>query len=289
MQGVPTEPGAATRPQRSAECPVDPDELCHTTEDLIGSVVKDQAGKGLARVDHLVLDLDFGNIFYVVLRSDRIGDFGDKLIPVPWDRFSLVGSDELMLNSDRAKLTQAPGFALNDWGRLFADPRWNRGVATYWGSTTMVSRIDKAPPSLGGMILVRAEEMRGWPVIGRSGEAISTVRRILLNLHTGTIATVLVTQPGSPGLLGLRIPIPYQKFTVSKKEALALDVDWETLARAPVVDESGWGSPIKDFAWNRNIYRYWGVSYPSSVASASAGGSSQTGTAKRAPMGQNGQ
>jgi sporulation protein YlmC with PRC-barrel domain len=251
-------------------------------EDLTGSVVLGRDGQKLARVDGVVLDLHLGTVAYVALRSGGIGDFGTSRIAVPWDRFNVASSDRLTLNADRATLARAPRFAENEWGRIGTDVEWGRGVSGYWGSSGLAG-LSGAQPG-GGLDLVRADEMKGWRVIGKGGEDIADVRRVILNLSNGTVATILVAAAGPVDATDRRIAVPYQKFAPTRDRALVLNADPKTLAQAPSVQEKGWGIAGTDPAWNRTVYAYWGAKFPSEAGMASAAG--QPAEAQPTPMGQ---
>lgn len=96
---------------------------------LIGMNVKNQQGEGLGEIKDLVLDLQSGKISYAVLSVGGFLGIRDKLIAIPPSVFTMDTTDnKLVLNADKAKLQQAPGFARNNWPDV-ENPAWG----AYWG------------------------------------------------------------------------------------------------------------------------------------------------------------
>jgi sporulation protein YlmC with PRC-barrel domain len=99
---------------------------------LRGDAVRNAQGEDLGKVEDLMIDVNTGNIGYVVLSFGGIFGIGDKLFAVPWSALS-VNEDEhrFILNVPRERLEKAPGFDKNAWPD-FADPSFRSGIDRYY-------------------------------------------------------------------------------------------------------------------------------------------------------------
>jgi hypothetical protein len=101
---------------------------------LIGMNVRNLQNEKLGDIKDVVLDLPSGKIGYVVLSVGGFLGIGDKYIAVPPNALTI--SDDrasLLLNADKAKVENAPGFAKNDWPGL-NHPDWI-AQSEYWLSS----------------------------------------------------------------------------------------------------------------------------------------------------------
>jgi sporulation protein YlmC with PRC-barrel domain len=99
--------------------------------DLIGMDVRNNQNEKLGDIKDLVLDLHSGKVAYAVLSVGGFLGIGDKYIAVPPESFSVAPDGKnLVLNADKAKIQNAPGFAKNDWPDVNT-PTW-RTHSRYW-------------------------------------------------------------------------------------------------------------------------------------------------------------
>jgi sporulation protein YlmC with PRC-barrel domain len=104
-----------------------------TAKTIIGDDVRNSQGEILGTVQDLMLDLDSGNVAYVVLSHGGVLGVGDKLFAVPWKAFGLDPLNRLLvLDVDKDTLKNAEGFDKDDWPNT-ADPTWQQGVDEYYG------------------------------------------------------------------------------------------------------------------------------------------------------------
>jgi sporulation protein YlmC with PRC-barrel domain len=104
-----------------------------TAKTIIGDDVRNSQGEILGTVQDLMLDLDSGNVAYVVLSHGGVLGVGGKLFAVPWKAFGLDPLNRLLvLDVDKDTLKNAEGFDKDDWPNT-ADPTWRRGVDEYYG------------------------------------------------------------------------------------------------------------------------------------------------------------
>lgn len=103
---------------------------------LIGMQVRNTKNENLGKISDLVLDQKSGKIAYAALSVGGVLGVGDKLVAVPFEAFTPnPGQDGLVLNIEKQRLQQAPGFSQNSWPDLDAASKGQTiGIATS-GST----------------------------------------------------------------------------------------------------------------------------------------------------------
>lgn len=106
-----------------------------SSSSLTGDKVVDSAGEKLGSIDDLMIDLDRGDIAYAVLSVGGLFGMGDKLFAIPWSAFRVdTVEKQLVLNVNKDKLEQAPGFDKDNWPD-FADQSWGESVHSHYGTT----------------------------------------------------------------------------------------------------------------------------------------------------------
>jgi len=107
---------------------------------LIGMDVRNSQNEKLGEIKDLVLDLNTGKISYAVLSVGGFLGIGDKYVAVPPGAFH-TGPDQntLVLNADKAKIQNAPGFAKSSWPEVNSST-WATD-STYWLSDTAQGTI----------------------------------------------------------------------------------------------------------------------------------------------------
>ncbi|HWQ19320.1 MAG TPA: PRC-barrel domain-containing protein [Methanotrichaceae archaeon] len=99
---------------------------------LKGSKVRNAQGDDLGKIEEFMIDLNTGCIAYAVLSFGGFLGMGDKLFAVPW--MALTRDDarnEFVLNVDKDRLKNAPGFDKNNWPNM-AEPRWGEDIHAYY-------------------------------------------------------------------------------------------------------------------------------------------------------------
>lgn len=103
---------------------------------LIGTTVKNQQGENLGKIREIVIDFNSDRVAYVVLASDAGALSSEKLHAIPLRAFKPdPAGTTLVLNADKAKLENAPGFDKNNWPALGtttlgAEPFWKETQET---------------------------------------------------------------------------------------------------------------------------------------------------------------
>jgi sporulation protein YlmC with PRC-barrel domain len=103
---------------------------------MIDDEVCNPAGESLGKIEELMIDVTAGRIAYAVLSFGGFLGLGNKLFAIPWMMLS-VNADEhtFILDVDRERLQDAPGFDKDDWP-LTSDKEWLNEVYRFYGYET---------------------------------------------------------------------------------------------------------------------------------------------------------
>lgn len=100
---------------------------------LKGDSVQNAEGETLGKIEDFMLDMEAGRIRYAVLSFGGIVGIGDKLFAVPPEALRIDTDNKcLVLDVDKERLKEAPGFDKDDWPNL-ADTALGRDVYDYYG------------------------------------------------------------------------------------------------------------------------------------------------------------
>lgn len=98
-----------------------------------GTKVLNPLGEELGSIEDLMLHTDTGDVAYAVLSFGGFLGMGDKLFAIPWEALKIDTADHsFVLDLDREKLEQAPGFDKNDWPST-ADSTWMHDLHRHYG------------------------------------------------------------------------------------------------------------------------------------------------------------
>jgi sporulation protein YlmC with PRC-barrel domain len=109
----------------------------HRGSKLIGADVENPQGENLGDIKDIVLDQD-GRLAYAVLAFGGFLGVGEKYFAVPWAALSPApeqkpgNRDRYILNVDKERLKNAPGFDHNNWPDM-ADRTWAEQVHAFYG------------------------------------------------------------------------------------------------------------------------------------------------------------
>ncbi|MDV6342766.1 PRC-barrel domain-containing protein [Nitrosomonas sp. Is24] len=104
------------------------------SERLVGNVVCNEGGEKLGNIKEIMLDTASGNVCYAVLSFGGILGIGSKLFAVPWYRLKFdSGKKHFVLNVDKDRLKNAPGFDKNHWPDM-ADKSWDNQMHSYYAA-----------------------------------------------------------------------------------------------------------------------------------------------------------
>ena len=101
---------------------------------VTGDSVVNRAGEKLGRIEDVMLDMNDDRIAYAVLSFGGFLGVGDKLFAVPWGALDLDAPNKrFVLDVQKEKLENAPGFDKNDWPDM-ADRVFSARVYDYYGT-----------------------------------------------------------------------------------------------------------------------------------------------------------
>ena len=107
---------------------------------LIGDDVYNHLDEDLGDIKEIMLDMDSGEVAYAVLSFGGFLGMGEKLFAVPWQALTLdTENKRFVLNIDKDRLEDAPGFDPNDWPDM-ADETWANEIHSYYGTTRSINQ-----------------------------------------------------------------------------------------------------------------------------------------------------
>ena len=100
---------------------------------FIGSDVENPQGQNLGDIKDVVIDRTSGRIAYAVVSFGGFLGLGEKLFAVPWGAFSQPKPDKdtLVLDVDKERLQNAPGFDTHNWPQM-ASREWVTNLYSYY-------------------------------------------------------------------------------------------------------------------------------------------------------------
>lgn len=102
------------------------------TKDVIGKKVTGPKQEDLGEIEEIVLEKVSGKVRYAVLSFGGFLGLGDKLFAIPWKAISYRPEDDsFILNLDKEKLQNAPGFDKTNWPD-FADELWSKPIDDFY-------------------------------------------------------------------------------------------------------------------------------------------------------------
>jgi sporulation protein YlmC with PRC-barrel domain len=119
---------------------------------ISGMKVNNPQGEALGSVDDIVIDAESGRVRYAALSYGGFLGFGDTLVAVPWEAFTvqkLEGRDEynLVLNATEEQIKGATGFDKDNWPD-FANRQLTEALDAHYG-------IERRRPRRGAAVDVR--------------------------------------------------------------------------------------------------------------------------------------
>jgi sporulation protein YlmC with PRC-barrel domain/Cu/Ag efflux protein CusF len=107
---------------------------------LIGADVENPQGEDLGDIEDIVVDPQTGRLQYAVLSFGGFLGLGEKYFAIPWEALKreagqkLGDTERYVLNVDRERLKNAPGFDKNNWPNM-ADRSWAETIYTFYDVT----------------------------------------------------------------------------------------------------------------------------------------------------------
>jgi PRC-barrel domain len=100
---------------------------------IIGMRVINNHREDLGRIEDVLLDTRNNRASYAILSFGGVLGLGDKHFAIPWEALTFDLTQKVaVINVDKERLTNAPGFEKNAWPDV-ADAAWGERVYTYFG------------------------------------------------------------------------------------------------------------------------------------------------------------
>ena len=107
---------------------------------VVGSGVKDVAGKDAGKIEDLLLD-HRGHVGYAVVSFGGFLGIGDKLYAVPWDAVIVDGAARLVyIDVKKETLERSPSFASDKWPDS-SDRSWTQEVRKAWSDASITATV----------------------------------------------------------------------------------------------------------------------------------------------------
>lgn len=202
---------------------------------VIGKGVENAEGENLGEIKDLIVDLGSQRVHYAVMASGGALGLGEKLFAYPMSAFkSQADGDKLVLNIDKDRLKDAPGFDKDKWPD-WSDNRYRGEVDRYFKSDTA-----KAAPRSAKM--VRASELIGKSVDDRAGKDAGEIEDLVVNMSSGRISYAVLDfdKAWSPDDKLLPMPLTAFTFPADKDKDIVLNVARNQIDMKRGFDENNW-------------------------------------------------
>jgi sporulation protein YlmC with PRC-barrel domain len=128
-----------------------------------------------------------------------------------------------------------------------------------------------------GRRVVAASKLDGDTIYSADGKDVGKMKEIMLDMHSGRIAYVVLSSGGFLGMGDKLLAIPWHVLTLdSKQKCFKLSISSEKIKNAPDFDKDSWPS-MADHAWATSVREYYGIE-PGGERDIAAGGYSLPGT-----------
>jgi len=122
--------------------------------------------------------------------------------------------------------------------------------------------------------LHRASKIIGANVMDAQGKKVGDIKDVVLDQSRGQIAYAVVSFGGLMGVGSKYFAVPWKSLQTSAENNYVLNVDKDTLKRAPGFDKNHWPDMASE-QWNTDVYRHYNQTpywQGSSGSSGSSGG-----------------
>jgi sporulation protein YlmC with PRC-barrel domain len=185
---------------------------------LLESEFESPDGEVAGEIQDLVIDMQTGQVLYVLIEYGGVLDVGDTDMPVPLSAFSWGGDEEFILNIESERLENFPGVS-NDWPEL-NNAEWDNDVRGFWGDEGFDIDFEAAESAER---VARVSNIIGGP-IGDAGFGEGRVEDMIIALEQGRVTYVLVSLDAA----GDWYAVPLSAFEASAADnAFGFDPDFD--------------------------------------------------------------
>ena len=137
-----------------------------------------------------------------------------------------------------------------------------------------------------GRRVIAASKLDGDTIYSADDKDVGKVKEIMLDLHSGRIAYVVLSSGGFLGMGDKLLAIPWHVLTLdAKQKCFKLSISSEKIKDAPGFDKDSWPS-MADHAWAASVREYYGIE-SSGERDIAGGGYSLPGTSSTTDANQN--
>jgi len=121
---------------------------------------------------------------------------------------------------------------------------------------TLDTDMSVPAPTPSPRILISADNMRGKAVLGRDGDKLGTIDRLIIDERTGQIAYIVLSAGGFLGLGQNYHPIPWSAFGYNDhNHGYVASIDKRLLEGAPAFRPDS--APVFDEAYGQRVTDYY--------------------------------
>ncbi len=226
--------------------------------DLMNRTVKNPEGQDLGKIENLAIDPDNGRIAYAVLSFGGFLGMGNKLFAIPWQSLQLQGENKYVLNVEKSKLKNAPGFEKDNWPDM-ANPRFGTevyghyGETPYWEKQSRTGTREQRPTRI-----CKASQIIGEEVKNASGQDLGKVENLAVDVTDGRVAYAVVSSGGFLDIGDKEFAVPWKALNVQRNNEITLDVSKEKLKDSPQFEKNEW-SQMTSKQFLDKTYSYYNV------------------------------
>ena len=250
-------PAAAADNQYDSSAARQQDKATEAGRDLraskvIGMKIHNPQNESLGKIDDLIIDVNNERVAYAILSFGGAVGVGQKLFAYPLSVFKPAAghNDQLVLNIDKDKLKNAPGFERKNW------PDWNQQQAyrdevdKHFGPTI-------SPKAMPNQHLARASELLGKDVDDRSGKDAGEIKDLVVNLGNAKVHYAVLEFDKAWSLNDKLVPLPLKAFTFpgDRKKDLVLNLAKNELDMSHAFEARKWPD-VSDPTYQRNLDNY---------------------------------
>lgn len=220
-------------------------------------------------VEDMVIDLENGDVQYVILSSDEFLT-PDEYLAVPLAALNFdAAADELSLNVDQPVLDAAPTFTADAWPN-FTDPAWDIEWFNYWDpvefaeidvdaveveETGIVEEETIAPVS---QLAVRADELLDLDIVNANAEQWGEVDDLVIGQDTNQVRYMIMSFGGflDIGDESTVIPIDQVALAPTENSVTLMGIEQSDVEAAPTFDVSDWTGAVNP-EWDLEAEEYW--------------------------------
>jgi sporulation protein YlmC with PRC-barrel domain len=235
---------------------------------VIGMKVHNPMDEQLGKIDDLIIDVNNERVAYAVLAFGGTMGVGDKLFAYPLSLFQTAAgkNSQLVLNVDKEKLKEAPGFERKNW------PDWNK-EASYRADVDRHFGPTVSPKTLPNQRLARASDLIGKNVDDRTGKHAGELEDLVVNLGTAKVHYAILDFDKRWSTDDKLLPLPLHAFAFpdDRRQDLVLSLAKTDLDMTYGFDEKKWPD-IGDPAYSTRMDTYLGrVTPPAGRSTGQAG------------------